>query len=249
MKEILLYAFSILLSLSSYSQNTSCNTAIPYSLIDNNCIFFSPLQSFQRCYGFNSPSDSIDFTFDYFASSGNPCTNPLVQYTLFDSDCQLDSSNSDGFFVNLIPGEDYVICYSVGCESGIVGVVCAIEEIVLPIELINFSYLASLYSIKLIWNTATEFNCAGFGIYRSTDASNWKNIGFVSGAGNSQQIQSYSFEDSNPVEGVSYYRLIQFDLNGDFEYLPVIAATWNPKMAIDPFIQYNYIGQRIRNSR
>jgi hypothetical protein len=38
------------------------------------------------------------------------------------------------------------------------------------------------------------------------------------GAGNSNSVRTYSDVDTNPLEGVSYYRLKQTDFNGDFTY-------------------------------
>jgi len=50
---------------------------------------------------------------------------------------------------------------------------------------------------------------------RSTDGVAWEAIGQVKGSGNSSEIQSYSFIDRQPISGLSYYRLDQYDFNGD----------------------------------
>jgi hypothetical protein len=99
-------------------------------------------------------------------------------------------------------------------------------------------------SINVIWATASELNCSGFFLERSTDLSDWISIKFVEGMGNSQQLVKYYFEDKNPVHGVNYYRLTQYDINGDFEILQTIAIMWDKETQNSPFRMYNFLGQK-----
>lgn len=92
------------------------------------------------------------------------------------------------------------------------------SNIMLPVELTHFSAKPKGNIAHLTWQTATETNNEGFEIQRSPDGQNWEKIGFVEGAGNSQQEQSYAFEDPRPYQGRSYYRLKQIDFDGAFEY-------------------------------
>jgi hypothetical protein len=82
-------------------------------------------------------------------------------------------------------------------------------------------------------------------VERSTDLSSWVNIGFVEGMGNSQQLVKYYFEDKSPVHGVNYYRLTQYDTNGDFEILQTIAILWNKEVTTRPFRHFNFLGQKV----
>ena len=67
--------------------------------------------------------------------------------------------------------------------------------------------------VNLSWQTASELNNQGFVIQRSNDNMNWENIGFVNGAGNSNLLKEYSYNDNNPEE-INYYRLKQLDYDG-----------------------------------
>lgn len=85
----------------------------------------------------------------------------------------------------------------------------------LPVELLSFSLLNQNNTIELNWATASELNNQGFEIQRSNDAQNWEVIGFVNGAGNSNQMQDYTFTDNTP-QVFNYYRLKQIDFDGAY---------------------------------
>ncbi|NNC85074.1 MAG: T9SS type A sorting domain-containing protein, partial [Bacteroidia bacterium] len=91
------------------------------------------------------------------------------------------------------------------------------------IELISFTgeYLED--RVLLNWSTATEINNDYFTIERSRDGLNFEPIGFVDGAGYSTQLLNYKFEDVEPLEGTTYYRIKQTDYNGDFTYSKIIS--------------------------
>ena len=50
------------------------------------------------------------------------------------------------------------------------------------------------------------------------NGKDWQQINKTDGAGNSSSLLRYSAVDNNPFYGVSYYRLKQFDFDGQFEY-------------------------------
>ncbi len=90
----------------------------------------------------------------------------------------------------------------------------------LPVELTSFTVKNTSNGIQLSWNTATEINNHGFAVERSS-STDWKEIGFVEGAGNSNAPKSYSFVD-NSAHGRTSYRLKQIDRDGTFEYSKTI---------------------------
>jgi len=100
------------------------------------------------------------------------------------------------------------------------GVECAALEV----SLISFNAKMSNGTVKLDWATATETNNDYFEIQRSADARNWNAIGRNEGAGTVNSVRHYSFIDSNPVDGVSYYRLKIVDLAGKADYSNVRAV-------------------------
>ncbi len=103
-----------------------------------------------------------------------------------------------------------------------------INSNVLPVELTSFTAALNNSAVELNWNTATEVNNYGFEVQRSQTQKNydWKKIGFVKGAGNSNSPNSYSFTDKNPVGSASFsYRLKQIDIDGNFKYYDAITVS------------------------
>jgi len=99
--------------------------------------------------------------------------------------------------------------------------------IVLPIELTRFSATAAKDHILLNWETAAELNNAGFEVQRSVnDGRDFSTIGWVEGAGTSQEPKIYVYKDFDVKPGVRYtYRLMQLDFDGASTASPVVAAT------------------------
>ena len=97
----------------------------------------------------------------------------------------------------------------------------------LPVELLYFTAKAVDNSfIRLDWATASEINCKGFELQRSTDAANFLPIAFLQGAGNSNQNLYYNYDDHTAQRNIMYYyRLKQSDYDGNFEYSNIQRAT------------------------
>lgn len=93
----------------------------------------------------------------------------------------------------------------------------------LPIELISFDGHEHEGCNHLDWVTASEANTDRYDIEWSRDAYTWDVIGDLSAAGNSNMTLSYNFIDASPLPIVNYYRLVQFDWDGQFEIFGPIA--------------------------
>lgn len=91
----------------------------------------------------------------------------------------------------------------------------------LPVELILFNGCIINGSVELNWITVSETNNDYFIIERSTDGINFEKIGFVYGAGNSNNILVYKYFDFFPID-VAYYRLKQTDFNGKYTYSKIV---------------------------
>jgi hypothetical protein len=106
----------------------------------------------------------------------------------------------------------------------------------LPVTIINFSGMADARNAYLNWTTANEVNNKGFDVERSVDGKNFIKVGFVKGAGNSNQVQKYAMMDANAFENaksnILYYRLKQFDFNGKYTYTEMVTVNTN-KMGAD----------------
>jgi hypothetical protein len=109
----------------------------------------------------------------------------------------------------------------------------------LPIKLLSFQAEKSGEKNALLkWSTASEINGSHFQIERSLDNVNWKSIGQVKAAGNSQIIQNYDYIDVGVYNGVAssltaYYRLKMVDLDGAFSYSPIESVSFERNSASD----------------
>lgn len=97
----------------------------------------------------------------------------------------------------------------------------------LPIELLNFS-AAYLHAnvVRAYWSTSTEINSDYFTVYKSENGNSWEEVTRVDAAGNSNGIRTYEAFDYSPYDGISYYRLKQTDLNGDFKYFNIVPVQY-----------------------
>jgi Secretion system C-terminal sorting domain len=96
--------------------------------------------------------------------------------------------------------------------------------VVLPIELTTFTAKPNNSTVNLAWQTASEKGNSHFDIERSANGKDWSKIGMVKGSGTSQQKLDYRFTDEGPLSILNYYRLKQVDLDGQFNYSPVVTA-------------------------
>lgn len=100
----------------------------------------------------------------------------------------------------------------------------------LPVTLIDFqAQRISRSLVDLSWETAMEENNKGFEVERELDsATMFTAEAFVPSeapGGNSSGTLSYTYTDTNSYSGVSYYRLLEEDLNGRWVYSAVRAVS------------------------
>jgi hypothetical protein len=94
--------------------------------------------------------------------------------------------------------------------------------VVLPVELLSFNLECNWSSANLFWTTTSERNNDYFVIEKAAADGVFNRIAEIDGSGNSSEIKSYNFSDNYPLKGTSYYRLSQFDFNGEGKMLSTI---------------------------
>lgn len=94
----------------------------------------------------------------------------------------------------------------------------------LPVELISFSARALSSSVQLNWETASELNNDFFTIERSQNAEVWDDLIIIKGAGTTSLPSQYQFKDTQPVAGISFYRLKQTDFDGKYEFSKIVSV-------------------------
>jgi len=98
----------------------------------------------------------------------------------------------------------------------------------LPVTLLYFKVYCVGKYVALKWETASEINCDYYLVERSTDGISWEGVAYIQGAGNSNEISTYSWADNYDSNGAAlYYRLTQFDYNGDKEILGIQSIICN----------------------
>lgn len=93
----------------------------------------------------------------------------------------------------------------------------------LPVELLGFYGYEEERINYLSWKTASEINSDYFNLERSKNSTDFYSIQQVDAATNSVQDITYNAIDTKPYYPVTYYRVKQVDLNGDYYYTPIIA--------------------------
>lgn len=92
----------------------------------------------------------------------------------------------------------------------------------LPVTMESFDITVDRRDAYVNWVTASELNNRGFGVERRAKMENgysqWKEIGFVTGNGTSNERHAYTLKDPKLVSGVYQYRLRQVDFNNNVEY-------------------------------
>jgi hypothetical protein len=95
----------------------------------------------------------------------------------------------------------------------------------LPVSLLNFTGNRVGSNVNLKWTTIVESNNAGFEIQRLVNGE-YKKVGFVNskddGTG-SLQLQ-YQYSELNNSNAISWYRLVQVNMDGTRSVLPTLAV-------------------------
>lgn len=110
----------------------------------------------------------------------------------------------------------------------------------LPVTLSSFSATDAGDKVSVKWTTAKEINSDYFAVERSADGYVFEEIGRKDAAGNNNTPLPYAFTDNAPLQGKSYYRLRQVDIDEKMVYSPVVtvvrksnAITLSPSPAAD----------------
>lgn len=131
--------------------------------------------------------------------------------------------------LNVVAGQQYILVVDKWSPSGGTGYTLnfggtsSLDCTILPVELSEFSatYVPDQGIVDLFWATATERDNDHFDVEKSIDGINFEVINQVNGMGTTLNETQYYVIDEHPAIGVNYYRLNQFDINGDSKYSEV----------------------------
>lgn len=175
---------------------------------------------------------------DYKTSISNPLLTrtglQIAHYKGTAEDCEIINNTEEGALISLNDAKDFTtegfyLELSTNSFSEF-GVLDAAQT--LPVKLTQFRAQAANNIVKLNWVTAQEIDNKGFEILRSTDGRNFLKIGWVDGNGTVSTAQQYSFVDASPAPGKNFYRLRQLDINGNFSFSDIVAASTKQAMQL-----------------
>jgi hypothetical protein len=117
---------------------------------------------------------------------------------------------------NIKPGVTYY--FRVDAANYLVGYVfpSLSTAATLPVSLVDFTVASDKNRVLISWKTATEQNNSHFDIERSNDGVRFSKIATVQGSGTSAVAHTYTTYDNSPYNGVNYYRIKQYDVDGRF---------------------------------
>jgi hypothetical protein len=97
----------------------------------------------------------------------------------------------------------------------------------LPVEFGDFVAEKEEGGVRLAWTTFRELNNDYFSVQRSVDGFSFEDIGRVAGAGFSEDIRMYEYEDLQPPDGITFYRIQQTDFDGKTGFSNVRAVRFD----------------------
>lgn len=107
------------------------------------------------------------------------------------------------------------------------------NTLILPIELTAFHAICDGNKVSISWQTASEKNNRYFEVERSSDAVNFTPVAKIDSKNpNSSTPLSYDATDHNPINGKSYYRLKQVDVEGHYSYSSLVVLNCNSNSVV-----------------
>ena len=190
----------------------------------------------------STPPDAVDMDrFEYFvdtitgSADGDPGYGNALALEVVDG--VVIDTTFDAVLTNLYAGW-YKICVRAKDVNGLWSqTVCEDFEVtsaILPIELVDFEVKGMPgQKAQLYWNTAMELNNRGFHVQRSKDGRNFETIDWADARALQGGGAEYYFVDERPFTGISFYRLLQEDLDGQQSQSPVRSLIFLDDKPID----------------
>lgn len=199
------------------------------------------------CWTFTPTSSSVTINSGYSQSGCNNVS--FGSFNLYDNSCNLIGTGFN--FSTLNAGQTYTWCMTGLAWGG--GPSCTgfndfcpyyFNNIVLPIELVDFDVYNKNGVNVIYWVTVSEINNDYYILDRSVDGYDWEMITQVDGAGNSSTGTLYEFKDNTYKNVRNYYRLTQVDFDGKQETFNIITINnyIEPKERIKVL---NFMGQPV----
>ena len=96
------------------------------------------------------------------------------------------------------------------------------NDIPLPLDFLSFEAKEINDNVGLVWLTTNEDNVSHFQIEHSTSGQEFQVIGVKDAVNIKDGVNTYTFTHKGAVKGYNYYRLMEVDFDGYFEYSEIV---------------------------
>jgi hypothetical protein len=174
----------------------------------------------------------------HFSTSTNPFSGTIqINYLdgelngLLESNLQLNVHNGISWQQFTSSTNDVVNNYVLSTSiSGIQlnELTLAANGAALPLQWRSFTAAKQQENVLLEWSTFSEQNSRNFIIQTSTNGRTWNSMVTLSAAGTSSSIRNYNYLHTSPATGYNYYRIIETDIDGKYNYSLVRTVLFKP---------------------
>ncbi len=173
-------------------------------------------------------TDTTDDGKNQFINNINSGTG-FTQFDLYNNTPDNIEAQNNYWNTDLISeAEDKIFHNYDNTSLGIVNYAPILTSAQLPLKLISFKANSNNENIVLQWQTSNEVNVSHFEIERSINGTEFSYVGSMNAI--NKDINYYSYSDKNTTGSRTlYYRLKMKDLDGKFEYSPVIKIITDKK--------------------
>ena len=169
----------------------------------------------------NNPEQDVS----YLVESTNPTDWITVRSGTYDGTV-VAVGNTPIEIISATAGETYYIHVNTN-DLCVVESICrdvrVTRQSALPVELLFFSGEVKEEINLIKWATASEYNSDYFLVEHSSDGNEWRQLSKVYAMGYSNIYTEYILWDCNVLPITNYYRLLQFDYDGQHELFGPIA--------------------------
>lgn len=132
-----------------------------------------------------------------------------------------------GFEVTVFNSSGPFTSLTISGNGGLFGslmALCSNSPVFLGVEYENKEVVAEENYNSIRWTTSHERISSHFDVMRSFDGVNFETIDRKTGALNSSSFIDYESIDFEIINGITYYKLIQYDLDGAFEETEIMSV-------------------------
>lgn len=137
----------------------------------------------------------------------------------------LDLYNGTQHDVRANPEYAFSVTSAAATQGGRFKLVFRSLNSVMPVNFISIAAAIKNTAAEVTWRLAFEQHVLYYGVERSKDGRSFENIGTILSVGNSNVGVDYFYNDANPLEGKSYYRIRAVDNNGAITFSPVVTLS------------------------